>query len=100
VPEQFVTRAILLRAVATGEADRVVTLLGRPTGRVSAIARGARKSTRRFGGGLGLAATGEATLRDRSGAELSVLEGFEVVRGLSPSSFAFAPSSVVPTSAP
>ena len=42
------TPAILLRAVATGEADRVVTLLGRETGRVSAIARGARKSVRRF----------------------------------------------------
>ena len=81
MPETFVTRAILLRAVATGESDRVVTLLGRATGRISAIARNARKSTRRFGGGLGLAATGEATLRERPGADLAQLEGFEVVRG-------------------
>jgi DNA repair protein RecO (recombination protein O) len=81
VAETFVTRAILLRAIATGESDRVVTLLGRTTGRISAIARNARKSTRRFGGGLGLAATGEATLRERAGAELAVLEGFEILRG-------------------
>jgi DNA repair protein RecO (recombination protein O) len=81
VPQTIVTRAILLRAVATGESDRVVTLLGRSTGRISAIARNARKSTRRFGGGLGLAATGEATFRERPGADLALLEGFEVVRG-------------------
>jgi DNA repair protein RecO (recombination protein O) len=81
VPDTLVTRAILLRAVATGESDRVVTLLGRETGRISAIARGARKSVRRFSGGLGLAATGEAVLRDRPGADLLLLESFEVLRG-------------------
>jgi DNA repair protein RecO (recombination protein O) len=73
------TPAILLRSVAYGEADRVVTLLGRTTGRVSALARSARKSQRRFGGGLGVAATGHATLRERRGAELLGLEAFEVV---------------------
>ena len=79
--ETITTRAILLRAVATGEADRVVTLLGRSTGKIAAIARGARKSARRFAGGLGLAATGEATLRERPGADLALLEGFEVHQG-------------------
>jgi DNA repair protein RecO (recombination protein O) len=73
------TPAILLRAVAYGEADRIVTLLGRATGRVSALARGARKSQRRFGGGLGMAATGVATLRERPGAELLALEAFDIV---------------------
>ncbi|HXU81458.1 MAG TPA: DNA repair protein RecO [Polyangia bacterium] len=71
------TDAILLRSVAYGESDRVVTLLGRTTGRVSALARGARKSVKRFGGGLGLGASGEALLRDRGG-ELMGLDGFEV----------------------
>ena len=75
------TAAILLRAAPYGEADRVVTLLGRSTGRVSAIARGARKSLRRFGGGLGLGAAGEATLRERGDADLMVLERFEVHEG-------------------
>ena len=72
------TDAILLRAVAYGESDRVVTLLGRTTGRVSALARGARKSVKRFGGGLGLGASGQAVLRDRSGSELMGLDSFEV----------------------
>jgi DNA repair protein RecO (recombination protein O) len=55
----------------------VVTLLGLRSGRVSALARGARKSVRRFGAGLGLGASGEAALRERPGAELLVLESFE-----------------------
>jgi DNA repair protein RecO (recombination protein O) len=73
------TPAIVLRSVAYGEADRVVTLLGRSTGRVSALARSARKSQRRFGGGLGVGVTGQASLRERRGAELLGLEAFEVV---------------------
>jgi DNA repair protein RecO (recombination protein O) len=69
--------AIVLRRVAYAEADLIVTLLGQETGRVSALARGARKSSRRFAGGLGMAASGEARLRERAGAELMVLESFE-----------------------
>jgi DNA repair protein RecO (recombination protein O) len=78
VTAALVTSAIVLRAIPYGEADRIVTMLGRTTGRVSALARGARKSLRRFGGGMGMAATGEATLRERAGAELMVLESFEI----------------------
>jgi len=72
------TPAIVLRAVSYGEADRVVTLFGRATGRLSALARGARKSQRRFAGGLGLCAVGEASLRERAGAELLTLEAFQL----------------------
>jgi DNA repair protein RecO (recombination protein O) len=72
------TTAIVLRAVNYGEADRVVTLFGRTTGRVSALARGARKSQRRFAGGLGLGSVGEVSVRERSGAELLTLESFDV----------------------
>ena len=71
------TPAIVLRAVNYGEADRIVTLFGRETGRVSALARGARKSQRRFAGGLGLCAVGVASLRERPGADLLTLEGFD-----------------------
>ncbi len=77
----IVTPAILLRSVPYGEADRVVTLLGRDTGRLSAMARGARRSVRRFGGGLGLGARGEATLREPPHSELLALESFEVSDG-------------------
>jgi DNA repair protein RecO (recombination protein O) len=72
------TPAIVLRAINYGESDRVVTLLGRATGRVSALARGARKSQKRFGGGLGLCSIGDAALRERHGAELLTLESFDV----------------------
>jgi DNA repair protein RecO (recombination protein O) len=77
----IVTPAILLRSHAYGEADRVVTMLGLSTGRLSAIARGARRSLRRFGGGLGLGAKGEAVLRESPHAELLALESFDVVDG-------------------
>ncbi len=70
------TPAIVLRAVNYGEADRVVTLFGRDTGRVSALARSARKSQRRFAGGLGLGTVGLAALRERAGAEMMTLESF------------------------
>jgi len=74
------TDAILLRTVDYGEADRIVTLLGRSTGCVGAMARAARKSQRRFGGGLGLCSRGEAVMRERGGAELLTLERFEVAK--------------------
>lgn len=72
------TPAILLRTINYGESDRVVTLFGRSTGRLSALARGARKSQRRFAGGLDLCAIGEASLRERNGAELLTLESFDL----------------------
>jgi len=78
VASRFATRAVVLRTVAYGESDRVVTLLGRSTGRLSALARGARKSVRRFGGGLGMGAEGQAALRERPGADLLLLEEFDV----------------------
>ncbi|MCG5055736.1 MAG: DNA repair protein RecO [Myxococcales bacterium] len=72
------TDAIVLRAVNFGEADRVVTLFGQGTGKVSALARAARKSRRRFTG-LGAVASGRATLRERAG-DLWSLETFEVTK--------------------
>jgi DNA repair protein RecO len=45
--------AILLRAVDYGENDRVVTLLTQTHGKIACFARNARKSSRRFRGGLG-----------------------------------------------
>ena len=72
------TAALVLRSIDYGESDRVVTLLGRSTGCVGAIARGARKSQHRFGGGLGLCSIGDAMLRERGGSELLTLERFDV----------------------
>lgn len=79
----LVTTALILRVVDYGESDRVVTLLGRETGKLSALARGARKSQKRFAGGLGLGMAGEASLRERPGSELLGLERFEGRRAAS-----------------
>jgi DNA repair protein RecO (recombination protein O) len=46
------TRALLLRRVDYGESDLVVALFTEQLGRVSALARGARRSSKRFGGAL------------------------------------------------
>lgn len=79
--------AIVLRAVDTGEADRVVTLLTRERGKVAAYARGARASRRRFGGSLEPFTLVVAEVRERSGSELlgldsvSPLAAFGGIRG-------------------
>jgi DNA repair protein RecO (recombination protein O) len=48
------TEGLLLRAVDFGESDRIVHLLTPDTGRITAIAKGARRSVKRFGGTLDL----------------------------------------------
>lgn len=69
--------ALILGLVPYGESDLVVRLFGRERGRVSAFARGARSSKRRFSGGLSPLSFGRALLRPRRGAELLSLEAFE-----------------------
>jgi DNA repair protein RecO (recombination protein O) len=66
--------AIVVGTVDTGESDRVVTLLSRERGKVSAFARGARASRRRFGGSLEPFTLVAAEVRDRPGSELLALE--------------------------
>ena len=44
--------AIVLRTQKLGEADRIITLLTRGTGRVRAVAKGVRRTTSRFGSRL------------------------------------------------
>jgi DNA repair protein RecO (recombination protein O) len=48
------TEALVLRVIEFGESDRIVHLLAPDSGRLSAIARGARRSVRRFPGTLDL----------------------------------------------
>lgn len=46
------TAAVLLRSIAYGESDRIVTLLTESRGKLALMARGARRSARRFSGAL------------------------------------------------
>jgi len=67
---ETVTRAIILRRVAYGERDWILTLLTRDHGIVSAIARAARSSRRRFGSSLDLFVVFEACLCSRHPSRL------------------------------
>jgi DNA repair protein RecO (recombination protein O) len=75
-----VAHALLLRRVEYGESDLVVTLLTDTIGRVSALARGARKSVKRFGGVIEPMHTLRIAYDDRSGAELVVLREAKLAR--------------------
>jgi len=63
------TAAFVLRAVDLRESDRLLTLLTRELGKVSAVARGARSSRKRFGGALELFALVEVVLGRGRGRE-------------------------------
>ena len=73
--------ALVLRAIAYGDSDAVVHLLVRGRGRVSAFARGARSSRKRFGGALEPFQRVEALLSEREGQELWALREARVVDG-------------------
>ena len=75
-----VAHALLLRRVEYGESDLVITLLTDTIGRVSALARGARKSVKRFGGVIEPMHTLHISYDDRSGAELVVLREAKLSR--------------------
>lgn len=72
--------AVVLRTVDYGESDRVVTLLTEERGKLSAFARGARSSRRRFGGALEPFTLADAELKERSGSDLWTLESMMVRR--------------------
>lgn len=51
-PVLYKDEAVVLRTMRLGEADRIITLLGRAGGKVRAVAKGVRKTKSRFGGRL------------------------------------------------
>ncbi|MBL9005815.1 MAG: DNA repair protein RecO [Myxococcales bacterium] len=77
--QPILTAALVLRVTDYSESDRIVTLLTETHGKVSALARGAKKSRKRFGAALGLFGCGEATLRERR--DLWLLEELHAQRG-------------------
>ncbi len=79
MPRPAKLRALVLRTVDYGERDRIVTLLTRERGKLSAFARGARSSRRRFGGALEPFTLLHAELVERGG-DLWGLEDASVER--------------------
>ncbi|MFN2567175.1 MAG: DNA repair protein RecO [Gemmatimonadaceae bacterium] len=74
------TEAIVLHAFDYLESSRVLRLATRDAGVRSAIAKGARRSSRRFGGGLDLFSRGVAHLYIKPGRDLDILAGFDDLR--------------------
>lgn len=78
-------RALVVRSVDYGESDRIVTLLTDRVGRVSVLARGARRSRRRYGGALSLFVVGKVLIRPgRARSSLGTLERFECIENFGP----------------
>lgn len=81
--ERVQTLGLLARQVDYGEADRICTLLTETAGKVSALAKSARSSRKRFGGALSLFVLGQAELGPpRRGSELRPLDRFEAIEDL------------------
>jgi DNA repair protein RecO (recombination protein O) len=79
--QKLATEALVLRAVDLGESDRVVHLLTPETGRVAAIAKGARRSVKRFPGTLDFFNQLSVALeRKRGAAQLARLEHAKLIR--------------------
>ena len=74
----LVTDAVVLHAFDYLETSRILRLLTREAGVQSVLAKGARRSSRRFGSALDLFAEGEAQLHVKPGRELHTLAGFDI----------------------
>lgn len=75
------TRGLVLRTFDQGESDRLLHLYTAGLGRVSAIAKGARRSRRRFPGTLEIFSLLDVQLVDPPRASLMRLDGASLVRG-------------------
>jgi DNA repair protein RecO (recombination protein O) len=78
------TQALILRSVDVGESDRILHLLVPEYGRIAAIAKGARRSRKRFAGTLDLFNHLRISLHRRRGAALARLEQAVLVRHYEP----------------
>jgi DNA repair protein RecO (recombination protein O) len=74
----IVTDAVVLHAFDYLESSRIIRLATRDAGLQSVVARGARASSRRFGLGLDLFASGVAQIQFRPGRDLQQLDGFDL----------------------
>lgn len=66
----YTTEAIVLRTYPLGETDRIVVLLTQGRGKKRGVARGARRSRRRFGGGLEPLTLARVSYMEREDREL------------------------------
>ncbi|MBI4212398.1 MAG: DNA repair protein RecO [Deltaproteobacteria bacterium] len=77
----FTSHAIILKRIPYGEADQIVTFFSREEGRLSGIAASAKKSLKRFGGGLEPGSIVDLMFSRRPSTNLVRLESLHVVQG-------------------
>ncbi len=68
------TRAIVLRKIEYGDADLIITLFSSDQGKLTVIAKGAKKSRKRFSGVLELFSTLNIVTRESRGRGLPILQ--------------------------
>jgi len=73
------TEALLLRKMPYGDADLIVSLFTRDLGKVSGLAKNAKKSMKRFGGRLEPFVHSRVSFKEKSGG-LKFIEDLETVR--------------------
>src|SRR5881398_2662614 len=76
----YTTDALFLRTYKLGESDRIVVFLTRDRGKKRGVAKNARQSRRRFGGGLEPMTVGRVGYVERERRDLVRLEYVEAVR--------------------
>ena len=74
------TDAIVLHAFSYLESSRILRLATRDAGVVTVLAKGARRSSRRFGTAVDLFAEGQAQFYTKAGRDLHTLAAFDVAR--------------------
>ena len=74
------TDAVVLHAFSYLESSRILRLATRDAGVVSVLAKGARRTSRRFGTAVDLFAEGQVQFYSKPGRELHTLAAFDVVR--------------------
>lgn len=79
MPESVSSLAIVLRWRSYGESDKIATLLTRDFGKVTGIAKGAKRSRRRFPGSLEVLARVRVHFRRRPHASLAFLESADLL---------------------
>src|SRR3954467_11268424 len=76
----YTTDALILRTYKLGEADRIVVFLTRDRGKKRGVAKNARQSRRRFGGGLEPPTYGRLAYVEKERRELVALQYVEPLR--------------------
>ncbi len=75
----FTTQAIVIRSLNYGESDKIVTFFTRDFGKLKGIAKGARRSKRRFQNVLGLFSHLRLIFFDREGMSLARVESGDIL---------------------